>query len=110
MMSTAARVLIALAMAMLCAPLAAQQDTGRSLRVAKLPIRTDGPKSLDPVKGSTVYDNQACSSIYDTLLQYKYLKRPLELEPCLAAEMPVITPQPTARRSGAQAQAGRSLP
>jgi ABC-type transport system substrate-binding protein len=63
-------------------------------KVAVLPIRTDGPKSLDPVKGSTQYDNQACSQIYDGLLQYKYLARPLELEPALAAEMPRITDNP----------------
>src|SRR5262245_38232809 len=60
------------------------------LKVAQLPIRTDGPKSLDPVKGSTVYDNQATCQIYDCLLQNKYLKRP-ELEPCLVAEMPRVT-------------------
>jgi ABC-type transport system substrate-binding protein len=57
-------------------------------RVAQLPIRTDGPKSLDPAKGSTTYDNQACSQIYDCLVQYKYLKRPLELEGCLATDVP----------------------
>ena len=57
-------------------------------RVARLPIRTDGPKSLDPVKGSTTYDNQACSQVYDCLFQYKYLKRPLELEGALAEEVP----------------------
>jgi oligopeptide transport system substrate-binding protein len=57
-------------------------------RVAQLPIRTDGPKSLDPAKGSTTYDNQACSQIFDCLFQYKYLKRPLELEGSLAEEVP----------------------
>lgn len=57
-------------------------------RVIQMPIRTDGPKSLDPVRGSTVYDNIACSQFYETLLEYKYLVRPLELEPLLLAEMP----------------------
>lgn len=60
-------------------------------RVAILPIRTDGPKSLDPVKGSTQYDNQACSQIFDCLVQYKYLARPLEIEPALLAKMPEVT-------------------
>ena len=57
----------------------AEASTGAKPKVLQLPIRTDGPKSLDPVRGSTVYDNVACSQIYETLLQYKYLKRPLEL-------------------------------
>lgn len=78
--------MLLLAIVVLPAPALARQ------RVAQLPIRTDGPKSLDPVKGSTTYDNQGCSQVYDCLLQYKYLKRPLELEPGLLAEMPVITP------------------
>jgi ABC-type transport system substrate-binding protein len=63
----------------------------RARKVIHLPIRTDGPKSLDPVRGSTVYDNVAISQIYETLLQYKYLKRPLELEPLLLTEMPRTT-------------------
>ena len=49
---------------------------------------TDGPKSLDPVRGSSQYDNHAGSQVYETLVQYKYLKRPPELEPLLLAEMP----------------------
>lgn len=65
-----------------------------AMRVARLPIRTDGPKSLDPAKGSTTYDNQVCSQVYDGLVQYKYLARPLDIEPCLAAAMPKITNNP----------------
>lgn len=57
-------------------------------KVVRLPMRTDGPKSLDPVRGSTVYDNRAAVQVYETLLQYKYLVRPPELEPLLLAEMP----------------------
>jgi oligopeptide transport system substrate-binding protein len=67
---------------------------GSALKVARLPMRTDGPKSLDPAKGSTQYDNMACSQVYDQLLQYKYLARPLDVEPLLAAEMPRITDNP----------------
>lgn len=55
---------------------------------ARIPMRSDGPKSLDPIRGSTVYENQCASQIVETLLQYKYLKRPFELEPLLLAEMP----------------------
>lgn len=58
------------------------------LKLARIPMRSDGPKSLDPVRGSTVYENQCTSQIIETLLQYKYLKRPFEAEPVLLAEMP----------------------
>ena len=56
-------------------------------KVLQLPIRTDGPKSLDPVEGSTTYDNMACAQVYETLLTYKY-SNPYVLEPLLLAEMP----------------------
>ncbi len=60
-------------------------------KVVQLPMRTDGPKSLDPAWGSTVYDNRACCQVYETLLQYKYMVRPSELEPLLLTEMPATT-------------------
>jgi oligopeptide transport system substrate-binding protein len=56
--------------------------------VLNLPMRSAGPGSLDPILGSTVYDNRAANNFYETLLQYKYLKRPYELEPLLLEEMP----------------------
>ena len=64
---------------------------GSERRVLTLPIRSAGPGSMDPVRGSTTYDNQACSFVYETLLQYKYLKRPLELEPLLCVDMPEVS-------------------
>ncbi len=57
------------------------------LKVMQLPIRTDGPKSLDPVEGSTTYDNMACAQFYETLLTNQYAS-PMEMEPLLLAEMP----------------------
>jgi ABC-type transport system substrate-binding protein len=72
----------------------AEASSSPQLRVLQLPIRTDGPKSLDPVRGSTVYDNVACAQVYETLLQYKYLKRPLELEPLLLESMPTTSDNP----------------
>ncbi len=56
-------------------------------KVLQLPIRTDGPKSLDPVEGSTTYDNMACVQIYETLLSNKY-SDPLKYEPLLLEEIP----------------------
>jgi ABC-type transport system substrate-binding protein len=85
----------------LCAQSAAAQPPttrGGPPKVIQVPIRTDGPKSLDPAQGSTVYDNQACVQFYDTLLQQKYLYRPEKItdwrtvtEPLLLKEMPVVT-------------------
>lgn len=63
-------------------------------KVIRLPIRTDGPKSLDPVKGSTQYDNMATCQVYECLLQWKYLVRSPELEPLLLEEMPTDTMNP----------------
>lgn len=57
-------------------------------KVAHLPIRTDGPKVLDPVQGSTTYDNMACVQVYETLLENKYTD-PMQMQPLLLAEMPV---------------------
>ncbi len=63
-------------------------DTERAEpKVMQLPIPTDGPKSLDPVEGSTTYDNMACAQFYETLLTNKYAS-PMEMEPLLLAEMP----------------------
>lgn len=59
----------------------------RAETVLQLPIRTDGPKSLDPVQGSTTYDNMACVQIFETLLVNQYAD-PFKIEPLLLAEMP----------------------
>lgn len=80
---------------------ASQPGGGGGEKFARLPIRADGPKSLDPAKGSTTYDNQVICQIYETLLQIKYLVRPESVksydeisEPLLCAEMPAVTDQP----------------
>ena len=54
--------LAAIVLSSLFAP--AEADSGAAAqspdkpKVLHLPMRTDGPKSLDPVRGSTVYDNR----------------------------------------------------
>jgi ABC-type transport system substrate-binding protein len=60
-------------------------------KVIRIPMTTSGPGTLDPVRGSTTYENRAASCVYETLLQYKYLARPLELTPLLLSEMPEVT-------------------
>ena len=48
-------------------------------------------KSLDPANASDEPTNEVIPNIYDTLLQYHYLKRPLQVEPLLAAALPQIS-------------------
>ena len=65
--------------------------SGSDRQILRLPMRTDGPKSLDPAQGSTKYDNICCSQVYEQLLQFKYLVRPFELEPLLLEQMPSVS-------------------
>ncbi|MFG0329778.1 MAG: ABC transporter substrate-binding protein [Phycisphaerales bacterium] len=76
--------------AALTGPSAAAQSTS-GMKTLHIPMTTNGPKSLDPVIGSTTYENRVCSQIYDTLLQYKYLKRPYELEGNVTESMPEVS-------------------
>ena len=65
--------------------------TADGLKILRLPLHSAGPGTLDPAEGATEYDNRCTSQIYETLLQYKYLKRPLELEPLLLEELPDVS-------------------
>ena len=76
-------VFVALAMASMRAVYAVQSEV-----VLHLPMSTTGPNSLDPVRGSSTYDNRACGFVYESLLEYEYLHRPFKLKPCLLEEMP----------------------
>jgi len=60
------------------------------LKVISLPMRTDGPKNLDPALGSTVYDNMGCSQIYETLLETKYTDTKA-YQPLLLTELPTTS-------------------
>ena len=46
------------------------------------------PKHLDPARSYNVNESQFISQIYEPPLQYHYLKRPYELEPLAATEIP----------------------
>ena len=48
-------------------------------------------KGLDPVLSSDEYSNDVGGNIYEGLLQYNYLKRPLTPEPALADGMPTVS-------------------
>ncbi|MEO2032860.1 MAG: ABC transporter substrate-binding protein [Planctomycetaceae bacterium] len=60
-------------------------------KLARFPMASDGPKSLDPIRGSTVYENRCACPVMETLFQYKYLIRPFELEPLLLQDMPTVS-------------------
>ena len=49
------------------------------------------PTSLDPVQTSNVYSSFIVLNLFDTLYAYKYLARPYELKPGLAADWPEIS-------------------
>ena len=48
----------------------------------------EAPRTLDPAKAYTVSAHTVTGSVYDTLLKYHLLKRPLELMPGLAEALP----------------------
>ena len=50
-----------------------------------------GIKGLDPIHDDDVYSAQEIAKVYEGLVEYHYLKRPYELIPNLAAEMPTIS-------------------
>jgi ABC-type transport system substrate-binding protein len=53
----------------------------------------EAPKTLDPQVAYATSDHVIASKVYDTLLEYHYLKRPYELIPALAEGVPQAEPQ-----------------
>lgn len=53
-------------------------------------FRTTNYKSLDPPQQFDAVSMEIISNVYDTLLDYHYLKRPYELTPNLLAKMPEL--------------------
>ena len=52
----------------------------------------EAPRSLDPAVAYDTGAHAITGSVYDTLLEYHYLKRPYELIPGLAADLPTQRP------------------
>jgi len=50
---------------------------------------TEAPKTLDPAVAYTTAEHVITGNVYDTLLEYHYLKRPYQLIPGLAEAVPV---------------------
>jgi len=49
------------------------------------------PGSLDPAQAASIYALYVVVNLYDTLYRYKYLARPYQLQPNLAAAMPEVS-------------------
>jgi oligopeptide transport system substrate-binding protein len=48
----------------------------------------DPPKTLDPAVAYTTAEHEVTGAVFDTLVEYHYLKRPYELIPALATQVP----------------------
>lgn len=57
----------------------------------------EAPRTLDPAKAYTTVAHAITGAVYDTLLDYHLLKRPLELIPGLAEALPERTELPDGR-------------
>ena len=53
---------------------------------------SDAPKTLDPAVSYTTSEHVITGNVYDTLLEYHYLKRPYQLIPGLAEAVPKAEP------------------
>jgi len=83
------RIIILLVLALLGA---CGQDPGGGTRLKTYKHAMDGaPGSLDPAQAASIYANFIVVNLYDTLYRYKYLARPYQLQPNLAAAMPEIS-------------------
>jgi peptide/nickel transport system substrate-binding protein len=55
---------------------------------------SEAPKTLDPAVAYTTASHIITGNVYDTLLEYHFLKRPYELMPALAESVPAAVPHP----------------
>jgi oligopeptide transport system substrate-binding protein len=55
---------------------------------------SEAPKTLDPAVAYTTASHIITGNVYDTLLEYHFLKRPYELMPALAERLPEAVPHP----------------
>lgn len=59
-------------------------------RALHLPVQAD-VGTLDPMLSDSFYDSWGSAVVTETLLEYHYLKRPLQLQPLLLKEMPKVS-------------------
>ena len=53
--------------------------------------QNSGVKGMDPMNLNDLYSGTVIAQIFEPLFQYHYLKRPFELEPCMAEKLPEIS-------------------
>lgn len=70
------------------------EDTGKKILYSSF---VEAPRTLDPAKAYTTIAHAITGAVYDTLLTYHLLKRPLELIPGLAVDLPERTDLPDGR-------------
>ncbi len=70
------------------------EDAGRKVLYRSF---REAPKTLDPAVAYTTGSHAVQANIYDTLLEYHYLKRPYELIPGLAQRVPLPLALPDGR-------------
>ncbi len=68
-----------------------QADADRKVYYTAL---REAPRTLDPAEAYNVTAHAITGNVYDTLLEYHYLKRPYTLIPGLAEAVPEAEPQP----------------
>jgi ABC-type transport system substrate-binding protein len=71
-------------------------DSGKKLLYAHF---DEPPKTLDPQVAYSTIDHSVIGNVYDTLLEYHYLKRPYTLVPGLSREVPTAQTLPDGRVS-----------
>ncbi|MEZ5564154.1 MAG: ABC transporter substrate-binding protein [Gammaproteobacteria bacterium] len=87
---------IGLALGLLCTLSACTGDADRGAN--RPTVKTfryamdQAPTTLDPVQAANLYANTVILNTYDTLYAYKYLARPYQLKPNLAADFPTVSP------------------
>lgn len=65
-------------------------ESGHPIKVYRHAM--DGtPGSFDPAQAASIYANFVVVNLYDTLYRYKYLARPYQLQPNLAASLPEVS-------------------
>lgn len=57
-------------------------------------VFSEAPKTLDPAVSYTTVEHDVTGNVFDTLVEYHYLKRPYELIPALAEAVPEPEPLP----------------
>ena len=65
-----------------------KKDSGEKVLNLSTPQKVKG---MDPIYANDLYSSNEVARVYESLMEYNYVKRPYELRPNLAAEKPVVT-------------------